>query len=179
MIVGLDVSTSIIGVCFLDDDGSFVESSFVDLRKEKDFTEKCLMFAKHVEKFSQLHEVDNVFIEDKLSGFARGRTSQQTIMKLAAFNGACTYIAGSVFSVSPLHVHPSTVKATMKKDGLFIPKGADKKRASLDFVCSTISDFPYEETRNGNPQVFCFDMVDAYCVARAGYLKHICEESKN
>ena len=47
MIVGLDVSTSITGVCLLDNDGMFVEASYIDLRKEKDFIQKCELFTGH------------------------------------------------------------------------------------------------------------------------------------
>ena len=35
MIVGLDVSTSIVGICKLTNDGKFVSTDYVDLRKAR------------------------------------------------------------------------------------------------------------------------------------------------
>lgn len=95
------------------------------------------------------------------------------MMKLAAFNGACTYAAWESLGCDPVHLHPSTVKATMKRDGLVIPRGGDKKRLTLEFVRSVVPGFSYIETRNGNPQPYCYDTADAYCIARAGYLKFV------
>jgi len=168
MIVGLDVSTSIVGICKLTNDGKFVSTDYVDLRKIKDFIEKCEKF--HDALFECADLVDKLFIEDKLSGFSGGKTMQQTMMKLAGFNGAVTYIAAQVLKCRPIHIHPSTAKATMKIDGLFIPKGADKKKLTLEF-CKKIEGFPYIETKNGNPQAYCYDQADAYLIARAGFLK--------
>ncbi len=183
MILGLDVSTSIVGICLLNREGEFVKIWYVDLRKEKEFSEKVERYADSFgSDFDRSYDyskyvVDHVFIEESLSGFAAGRTSQQTIIKLAMFNGACTYQAFCETGVYPIHIHPSTVKASMKHEGLVIPKGGDKKRLTLDFVRKAI-EFPYVETRNGNPQPYCYDMADAYCVARAGYLK-FCKETKS
>ena len=175
MIFGFDVSTSIIGVCVLKDDGTPYEFSYVDLRKKKSLCDKANAFHDHLYDWG-LHRShkSKIFIEDKLSGFSGGRTSQQTMMKLAAFNGIAQYIAFKKLQwVEPIPIHPSTVKATMKKDGLIIPRGSDKKKLTLDFVKDVVVDFPYVETRNGNPQPHCYDMADAYCVARAGYLKQL------
>jgi len=183
MIVGLDVSTSITGVCYLNDDGSFYAANYIDLRK----VDKSLMTkAKAVEGY--LHDVDrclddsftHIFVEDKLSGFSGGRTSQQTIMKLAAFNGIVSWMWYHFSGLNePIMLHPSTVKATMKRDGLIIPKGSNKKKLTLDFVREIVPEFKYVETRNGNPQPYCYDMADAYCVARAGYLKHACDQQES
>lgn len=168
MIIGLDVSTSIVGVCKLTNDGKFVSTDYIDLRKLKDFVEKCEKFHDVISQYEE--SVDKLFIEDKLSGFSGGKTMQQTMMKLAGFNGAVTYISSQVFNCHPTHIHPSTAKATMKIDGLFIPKGADKKKLTLDF-CKKIEGFPYSETKNGNAQAYCYDQADAYLIARAGFLK--------
>jgi len=183
MILGLDVSTSITGICLMDDGCIVKEFIAVDLRKEDSFCGKCNKVGSALDDLKVTHQINegytSVFIEDKLSGFSGGRTSQQTMMKLAAFNGAVTYIAEYHIGVEPIHIHPSTVKAIMKKDGLIIPKGADKKKLTLEFVKNNIENFPYSETRNGNPQAFCYDMADAYIIARAGYIKHVCNVSKS
>jgi len=183
MILGLDVSTSITGVCVLDVDGSFISVHYIDMRKIKDFIEKCREFNKCL--FEILHDIGpqvcpkHVFIEDKLSGFSAGKTMQQTLMKLASFNGVVTWMSYQLTGVKPQHIHPSTCKALMKREGLFIPKGGDKKRLTLDFVRKEIKDFPYVETKYGNPQAYCYDMADSYTVAKSGFIKFVKGDNKD
>jgi hypothetical protein len=69
------------------------------------------------------------------------------------------------------HIHPSTVKAIMKQEGLLIPKGGDKKKITLDYVKKREPKFPMEYNRNDKPQPWCYDMADSYIVVRAGIRK--------
>jgi hypothetical protein len=189
LILGLDISTSITGFCLLTDDGEFICCDYADLRKEKSFYKKVrLVTAKAVWVQTQLGADPHfeqstpiqVFIEDKLSGFSGGKTMQQTLMKLATFHGAVRFQMAEYIDRQrdPILIHPSTAKATMKRDGLFIPKGANKKKITLDFVRRVVPEFPYVANRNDNPQPYCYDMADAYLIARAGYLKFICDEGE-
>lgn len=180
MILGLDVSTSIVGLCALTDDGDFIKTDFVDLRKIKHFNDKCGAVSSVLEEYLRMNMtfVDYIYIEDKLSGFSGGRTMQQTLMKLASFNGVVTYLCRQYFGINATHIHPSTAKAVMRRDGLIIPKGANKKKITLDFVRRVVPEFPYVANRNDNPQPYCYDMADAYLIAKTGYLKFQCGESK-
>ena len=56
----------------------------------------------------------------------------------------------------------------MKKYGLFIPKGGDKKKMTLDFVIKNESKFVMSYNKKGNPQPWCYDMADSFCVVKAG-----------
>jgi hypothetical protein len=179
MILGLDISTAVVGMCWLEDDGSYCIGDHIDLRKVDGLIEKGHTVWNWFESTSEhAHwQVDHIFVEDKLSGFSGGRTSQQTMMKLAAFNGIVSYLwaeKNSHFYTMPVYLHPSTVKAVMKRDGLVIPKGADKKALTLEHCRRVVPKFPYVENRNDKPQPWLFDIADAYCVARAGFLKHVC-----
>jgi hypothetical protein len=186
MIFGWDVSTSIIGVTVLTDDGRFVTSDHLDLRKS-DAEMICKaeeaevwirgLLPKHVEPHGAFF---THYVEDRLGSFAAGRTMLQVLMKLAAFNMVVSYIIHRVScelaekdsgGASVRHIHPSTAKAIMKKEGLIIPKGADKKQLTLDFVSKKEPSFVVDKNRNDNPQPWCYDRADSYIVARAGYLR--------
>lgn len=185
MIFGWDISTSIIGVTVLADDGSFVESSHLDLRKsEKDMLGKAeeteLWVNGVVGKFASPSSSFVHFVEDRLGSFSAGRTMLQVLMKLAAFNMVVSYIIRTASGklalvtggrVSMEHIHPSTVKSIMKKEGLLIPKGGDKKEITLDFVAKKEAAFVVDRNRNDNPQPWCYDRADSYIVARAGFLR--------
>lgn len=181
MILGLDISTSIIGIALMDGDDLHAVT-FVDLRKIDDFYEKCDKIAAALIQISNAiknvrgEKVEHVFIEDRLSGFSLGKTMQQTLLKLAGFNSSVSYIAYSILNVTPIHIHTSTIKSILKKEGLIIPKGSsrdDKKRLTLDWVRKKYKSFRYEETRNKNPQPYCYDMADAVVVAISGQRKFV------
>lgn len=183
MIIGWDISTSIVGVSVFDDDCNFVFATHIDLRKVDGMLEKAYAAEKSISSIfedikkytNDEHEHIYHFIEDKLSSFSAGKTMQQTLLKLAAFNAVVTFIVDKTcwektLSSTVRHIHPSTAKAVMRKDGLFIPKGADKKKLTLDFVSKREKKFVVDKNKNGNPQPWCFDRADAYIVARAGWL---------
>jgi len=157
-----------------------MEFDYLDLRKaDKSLFKKSEMFDEWVERKCLVSKEDVVFIEDKLSGFSGGKSMQRTIITLATFNAMVSLKVYQQIGKEPLYIHPSTAKALMKSDGLIIPKGSDKKRVTVDFVKNSLNNFPYVETRNGNPQAYCYDMADAYITARAGYLKYACGENKS
>lgn len=187
MYFGWDISTSIVGVTVLDECGKWVKSSHFDFAK---FSESRSLHDKMDESRWWVEEFlapfssgsHHHFFEERLANFAKGRTRLQTLMRLAGFNALfsyevwrihreiCPYEKGGVGILST-HIHPSTVKAVMKREGLVIPKGGDKKKITLDFVRSTVPGWEVFLNRNENPHPFNFDRADSYITARAGFLR--------
>jgi hypothetical protein len=190
MIYGVDISTSIVGLATFNNDGIFVRSDHCDLRKIDGPLMKAHEFRQFLDGlqtgrgFYCPDEENFVFVEERLGNFAAGRTMLQTLMKLAAFNSVCSYILWS-FQPGPqreiIYLHPSTWKSAMKKEGLLIPKGSDKKKEiTLDFVMKKEPDFAeivrmIGLNRNENPQPWCYDEADAWCLGKAGF-KKLCTE---
>jgi hypothetical protein len=179
MIFGWDVSTAIIGFSLHGDDGVFFEAKYCDLHKLEGLNEKAdkaLSFVCDVwSKLDESSVAGTHFVEDRLAGFSGGGSNAGTIMRLAAFNAMVCWMIHRQWGDEGkiIMLHPSTVKATMKHDGLIIPKGADKKKLTLDFVKGREPTFPLELNRNDNPKPYCYDMADAYITAVAGYRKHL------
>lgn len=186
MIFGWDISTSVVGLAVLDDDGKWVSSSYFDFatmakgaKSLFDKMDECEWWiAEQLSKYPTGHHWH--YFEDRLANFSFGKTMMQTLMTLSAFNCVFSYRVIQVHSgllsenggaIGHTHTHPSTVKAALKRDGLLIPKGSDKKVLTLHFVRRTVPAFPVEYGRTGKPKPFCYDMADAYIVARAGFLK--------
>jgi hypothetical protein len=185
MIYGWDISTSIIGLSLFDDGGVLIRTLYLDLRKEDGQLAKADAFWAWVKSVGVNNDAKNFhFIEERLGGFAGGRTSAQVLMKLAQFNAICSYI---LWTHNPgpyrqiTYLHPSTWKAILKKEGLFIPKGADKKTITLAFVRKKEPSFTVDLNRNDKVQPWCYDMADAWCLGRAGFLtfQKICTEREN
>lgn len=188
MIYGWDISTTNIGLVSFDEAGIFHFADKLVLKDIDGQFVKAIAFKNWVESL-QLHRSTEVyhFVEERLGGFSGGRTSAQVLMKLAQFNAICSYI---LFDLpvsdrhlshrSVMHLHPSSWKAIMKREGLIIPKGADKKQVTLDFVKKKEPRFEnfMEFNRNDKPQPWCYDMADAYCIGKAGYHR-LCTVKEN
>jgi hypothetical protein len=177
MIYGWDISTAIIGLSCFQNDGTYEHSFHLDLRKIDGQLSKADAFKKFMGEFLLQQGMQNHhFIEERLGGFSAGRTSAQVMMKLAQFNAICSYI---LWTHDPgphravIYLHPSTWKAVMKREGLLIPKGADKKLLTLEYVKRKVPGFQITLNRNDKPQPWHYDEADAYCIGRAGYLKCI------
>lgn len=183
MIYGWDISTSIVGLAVLSNTGEYQHSFFLDLRKVDGQLAKADTFKEWlISNFLLQRATENYhFIEERLMGFAGGKSSQQVMMKLAQFNAICSYILwthdpGPHRQIS--YLHPSSWKATLKREGLLIPKGSDKKLITLEWFKRKQPIFTVDLNKVGNPQPWNYDMADAYCIGRAGYLR-LCTERGN
>lgn len=175
-LIGWDISSNLVGVCVLDKEtGSTISMDFLDLRKIENEYERINKFEEFAYNVGMDGDTIHI-VEERLAGFTRGFTSMQTLMKLAAINFACSWILSREGSVRKLH--PSTIKAIMKREGsltgekLIIPKGSDKKQLTLEFVQRVEPLFVPVLNRNGKPQPYCFDMADAFIIARAGWVQN-------
>ena len=106
--LGLDISTSCVGYAFTKDK-KILDMGFIDIKKQKTPREKVFKVLGFLDNISYIDEVDKIFVEDNLSGFAGGRTSQQVIVKLAKFNAIlCFMLENFDFKVNS--INPMTAR---------------------------------------------------------------------
>ena len=106
IILGLDVSTSVTGVCILnsdivpDDKGSHILMiEAIEFKGCKTLAEKANTVEVYFEGICErMPQVDRIVLEDALLGFRPGMSSAQTISTLTRFNGIVGFIAMRVFS---------------------------------------------------------------------------------
>ena len=119
--------------------------------------------------------INQHFVEERLGGFSGGMTSAQTLMKLAQMNALVSYIVWTFNAGSTndelTYIHPMTWKSALKHEGLVIPKGCNKKEVTLAYVRNREPKFVVELNKVGKPQPWSYDEADAFCIARAGFLK--------
>ena len=103
--LGLDASTTCVGYAFTQDK-KILDMGFIDIKKEKTPKDKVQKVLEFINNNSYIDEVYNINIEDNLSGFAGGRTSQQVIIKLAKFNAILCFMLENfefnVHSINPM-----------------------------------------------------------------------------
>ena len=109
MVLGLDVSTSCVGYAFTKDK-KIIDMGFIDLKKQKTPKEKTFFVLTYLSKNPYIDEVIKINIEDNLSGFSGGRTSQQVIVKLAKFNAILGFVIEEEFGVEVENINPNTAR---------------------------------------------------------------------
>jgi|TARA_R110000787_G_scaffold124978_6_gene236079 Holliday junction resolvasome RuvABC endonuclease subunit len=168
MILGLDISTSIVGATVLDTDGEVVYCEAWDLRNKNKFPS---LYSKAVFVKTKLWEVDDnfgidkIFIEQSLMAFRSGFSSAKTILTLGKFNGIVSYICEDNFA-SPEFIGASTAR---KACGIKVEKGKKAKETVLNFLLDKEESFSIEYTKHGNPKPGSYDRADSYIIAKAGW----------
>ena len=106
--LGLDASTTCVGYAFTEDK-KILDMGFIDIKKEKTPKEKVQKVLDFLHQTSYIDDVFNINIEDNLSGFAGGRTSQQVIIKLAKFNAILCFMLEN-FDFKVHNINPMTAR---------------------------------------------------------------------
>ena len=106
--LGLDASTTCVGYAFTEDK-KILDMGFIDIRKEKTPKDKVQKVLDFLHNNSYIDNVFNINIEDNLSGFAGGRTSQQVIIKLAKFNAILCFMLEN-FDFRVHNINPMTAR---------------------------------------------------------------------
>ena len=107
--LGLDASTTCVGYAFTEDK-KILDMGFINIKKEttpKDKVQKVLGF---LNESPYIDNVVDINVEDNLSGFAGGRTSQQVIVKLAKFNAILCFMLEQIFDMEVNSINPMTAR---------------------------------------------------------------------
>ena len=155
--LGLDASTTCVGYAFTEDK-KILDMGFIDIKKEKTPKDKVQKVLEYLNNSSYIDNVIDINIEDNLSGFAGGRTSQQVIIKLAKFNAIlCFMLENFEFNVNS--INPMTARKNV------FGKARVKGKKAKQFVQEEIEKMYNtnkwcKETTRGNWDKRNIDMYD-------------------
>ena len=107
--LGLDASTTTVGYAFVDGK-EIVTMGFIPIQKEDTIRDKVRLTMDTITELDPFEKVEQIYIEDSLSGFMRGRTSQQTIVKLAKFNAVLVYCLEFAYGEIVEGINPMTAR---------------------------------------------------------------------
>lgn len=178
MILGLDISSNVIGVTCLKESGELYFCSYIDLRtttkaskiKFQDLFDKIAYAVKWLEDFKQREfkiTISAIHIEEPLSKFKPGLSSIHTLSILFKMNYALSYELFRIFGLKPIYWHPSTVR---KDNGLKMSKDFDAKELVFQHACLLFPEFKSMIPSNlpkSNPWI---DVADSLLIARMGVL---------
>ena len=166
IILGLDISSSRIGYCLINENEDLLLVDEIKLKPSQSLEERADIFKKAMEIIKEHSEVEHVFIEQPFMAFSGGKTTAATMAKLQRFNGMCSYVVHSVFG------SPATLLQANKARGLVdlkIKRGENTKLKVIEWVQEKYpTSFLVEYTRHGNPKPGTDDKADAIVIANAG-----------
>jgi Holliday junction resolvasome RuvABC endonuclease subunit len=156
--LGLDISSTVVGYCVSTSKEKVTNAGYIDIRKHTTIKDKAHKVAKELDKLNL--EPSEIIVEDTLSGFGGGRTSQQTIVKLSKCNAVISYVIEALYTKDVEHVNVSSLRKAVF--GRSREQGKDSKtfvREQLEKVID-LSDFIVYNSRK-NYDKRNYDMLDA------------------
>jgi hypothetical protein len=171
MILGLDISTSMVGAAIIDEKtSSLVESAGWDISKIDSTFDKAEFIGAELYAFRSAYNIEHIFIETALKRFMPGRSRADTIVKLAKFNGITSWLCYECYGITPTYINVNTARSLY---GLSFPrgtKGPKRKKMVIEAVIEKEKTaFRYEMARGGkNYKKGTDDRADAIVIARAG-----------
>ena len=163
MILGLDISTTIVGVALINDEGNLIVSNHWDISKQESLFEKAEMVGSLLWELKTEHKIEKVFIETALKKFFPGKSRADTIIKLAKFNGIVSWLCFDTFGEAPTFINVNTARTLY---GLSFPRGTKGIEAVKEKEKTA---FTFEMARGGkNYKKGTDDRADAVVIARAG-----------
>ena len=155
--LGFDASTTCVGYAFTEDK-KILDMGFIDIKKEKTPKDKVQKVLDFLHQSSYIDNVDDINIEDNLSGFAGGRTSQQVIIKLAKFNAILCFMLEN-FEFNVHSINPMTArKQVFGKARIKGIKAKDLVKMKIEEMYDTSK--WCKETTRGNWDKRNIDMYD-------------------
>lgn len=177
LVIGLDVSTSITGVCVISPGMPFDEQRShilhldrIDFKKSKTLWEKADEAFKALENIHKNYEGSyKVVLEEPLMGFRAGMSSAATITTLMKFNGIVSYISREIFKVDPEYLSASTAR---KLCGIKVQKtsvaGLSGKEQVFKYMAENdLKHIEWPLKKNGKIVDWSRDATDSYCIAKA------------
>ena len=176
MILGLDISTSIVGASVVSNAGEVVVTYAWDMRNKNHFPDIYTKY-NHVQGrlldiFSN-YGIKHIFIEQSLQMFRSGFSSAKTLSTLSSFNGVVSYLCYRESGIKAEHIPASSAR---KSCGIKIAKGTKAKEQVVKFLLDNEPKFTVEYTKSGNLKPKYYDIADSIVIAKAGY--EICQSRK-
>ena len=185
--IGLDISTSIIGVSLLDSKGNLIDLQNINLKKIKCLFEKSNLVKEYFVKLIESYNFEDnilIFIEEAFQSFSKGFSSARTLSQLNKFNGIVSYIIYEQFKVKPAYINVNSARKVLQ---IKIDKKLKNTKEQVFIWVRGQVDYEWPEkiiSRGINKGVVkfedsCYDMSDAYVISKAGiYLNDLQSSTK-
>jgi hypothetical protein len=169
LVLGLDISTTVLGFCLLNKEGMIVEYGSVRLTcsdkvTPKEHFDRANVAIESIDGLFEKYEIKDVGVEAPMQLFKVGQSSADVIIKLACMNFAIRHSVYSKYDIAPTMLNVATAR---KKNGISIPqKHKDKKGLIIDW-CVEKYGLVFSKKKTGKYVDGTDDACDAIIIARA------------
>lgn len=180
IILGLDISTSIIGVCLYRDSVNF-DLSHIDLRKETNLYAKADIVERDLNEFENMIIARNEFdknihiaIEEPLMKFEAGRSSAISINKLIEFNGIVSYMCHKLFkqmnSITFAKYSAASARKTLGIKFTSASIGGPRKEQVFHYLMNNhLKNHVFPCKKSGKVVDWAADAADAFVIANHAF----------
>jgi len=169
IVLGLDISTSKIGLSVLNDKQDLLYCHVLKLDSKNSLEERCLILEHYIKNTLDIqYNIQKIYIEQPFVMFSGGKTTAMTMSKLQRFNGMVCYMVRKLYGFDAELIAANKARGAI---GLKIKRGENTKKKVIEWVKQKYpKDFVFELTRHGNPKPGTDDKADAVVVALAGLI---------
>ena len=169
MILGLDISSSVIGYSVIDWNGCMAVCKHLEFDKDMDIYGKLVEFQKLINDIQSDYNISHVAIEEPVSKYAAGKSSADTIAKLNRFNGCCTWIVYQQIGLKPMLISSGDARKSL---GIKRVKDETGKQAVMNWMLANHSEwFVPALNKNTNVYSWNYDRADSFVIAQAALKK--------
>ena len=163
--LGIDASTTTAGFAVVErSTNKIIDVGFLDISKKVKHKEKARHFIDTINQKSWIKKIDKINVEAPLSGFAKGKTSQQVIILLARFSAVFCYIVEEHYNIEVNLVNATTMRKNLF--GVSRIKGVPPKEFVLAQIDARFDMKPWNKINKvGNVDVRMADARDALVAA--------------
>lgn len=162
-VLGLDVSSTTIGICVLEVIGEeikFVSAQYLKPLKKGTIIDRIVDTRNKIKDIIETVQPDHIVIEDIIQ-FMKGQSTAKTIITLTTFNRMICLLAYDFLKRKPELFNVMAIRHGLKINNIF-PKKEDMPELVAKHLGIT---FPYEINKKGNIKVESYDMADGVAVA--------------
>lgn len=137
MILGLDISSSKIGIALLGDKEEIILSDYIKLNPKDSLERRAEIFKNYLSSLMEKHGIANnnhqndigegikqIYVEAPFVAFSGG-SSAKTVSTLQRFNGMCCYAIYHLTGIIPVLLNANSVRSKL---GIKIPRGKKKSK---------------------------------------------------
>ena len=173
LIIGLDVSTSVTGVCIIEGE-KILHIDRIEFKSSQSFWVKADIIKAGLTSLRDSYPDSSwrLALEEPLLGFQKGMSSANTITTLMRFNGIVSYIGRDIFSIDPVYLSSAHAR---KLCGIKMQRtsiaGINGKEQVFKYMSENdLKDIVWPKKKNGKDVDWSRDATDAYVIARAAFL---------
>jgi len=160
MILGLDISSSIIGYCVIDENENIIEISYIDLRKVEELFDKVKYTLQELFIVKEKYDIIKIGIEDFLQKFAFGKSSIKTIIKLSQINTLVSYEIYNTFCIRPIFFNSRSARK------IVLGKSYNKEE-TFQIISQKYNSVNWPKKKNNTYADQAYDMSDSLIISLA------------